>query len=762
MDVLTMTKMKNTVTGNESIRKRSCIPSEPQEFVGLRFFMIRISVIKSIGCGLKFVITGERGNRMGRIWGGGVNHENVVKEIKKRGANQRSGVNFPFWRAVSLPSHLYAKFCGLSIISFVSAPAAEASRRPWSRVSRKRWRQSTLESEYAHSKTVWPVAQTEALFLPEFPVGIDEKLKLIFLGEVSRGAFGQVFHVKCATSHKEYAMKVLSKSQVCSLDAVGQVKQEVMIQHVCSHHPFITPLIHFWQTRKLLLVMTEFVGYGELQQLWRSLGRLPESLVKIYLAQIALALDFLHNAGIIYRDLKMENILLDVDGHIKIIDFGLAKWLSYGGRTGTICGTLQFMAPEVLRGEEYNHSVDWWSLGIIIFSLLTGQYPVSGYDDHFTMSVAVSKCDYEPPDCASPPMKSVIRSLLHRDPNIRIHSFYQLQREEIFKNFDFDEVKDKKISPRKILEEYIDSKNRRSFHDFTGLTSTPKRAVSGINEDKKCVDNSVSRSPTTSFLRPPNKDHSCWRPGQRSASSPLLHPGRLGHHDALVKSVSASGHNGAAVPILQSPLLRLARGQGGPPPRRVHSQGAVSASALPTAVSPLLVNVRGQRRPRWMASDDDEQAGAAAPTENVATSVISGMNGVYKKCVSEEYLGGQRIVKDGESSLRKSRAGTSSARKSNTDSGHQTDAFLEQCENLKEEFFCDLVTSTPKKSSFNSTGNLRHSYHQAVSSDRQIGKNNFINGALLINNNNFSPLDENDFDETFDNFPWISESLDPS
>ncbi|XP_066987915.1 uncharacterized protein S6KL [Macrobrachium rosenbergii] len=713
-------------------------------------------------------VLAKRPEPVGAGAAGGVGTNQPLRN--RRGLPLRHRHSFSEFSLVDVATNLTHRFSvlsGLSIISFVSAPAAESSRRPWSRVSRKRWHQSTLESEYAHSKTVWPVAQTEALFLPEFPVGINEKLKLIFIGEVSRGAFGQVFHVKCATSNKEYAMKVLSKSQVCSLDAVGQVKQEVMIQHVCSHHPFITPLIHYWQTRKLLLVMTEFVGYGELQQLWRSLGRLPETLVKIYLAQIALALDFLHNAGIIYRDLKMENILLDVDGHIKIIDFGLAKWLSYGGRTGTICGTLQFMAPEILRGEEYNHSVDWWSLGIIVFSLLTGQYPVSGYDDHITMSLAVSKCDYEPPDCASEPMKSVIRSLLHRDPNLRIHSFYQLQREELFKDFDFDDVKDKKISPRKILEEYIESKNRRSFHEFTGLTSTPKKVVSGLSDETNFGDSAVTRSPTASYLKPPSKDQSCWRPGQRSASSPLLHPGRLGHHDTLVKSVSASGHNGAAVPILQSPLLRLARGQGGVPPRRVRSQGAVSASALPTAVSPLLVNVRGQRRARGVVCEEDEPASsgaaaaaAAAAADNVATSVISGMNGVYKKCASDEYLSGQRNGKEGEASMRRSRTSNTGAHKSRPESSQQADTFLEQCENLKEEFFCDLVTSTPKKSSFNSTGNMRHSYHQAVSSERQIGKNNFINGALLLNNNNFSPLDENDFDETFDNFPWISESLD--
>ncbi|KAB7495281.1 Serine/threonine-protein kinase S6KL [Armadillidium nasatum] len=194
---------------------------------------------------------------------------------------------------------------------------------------------------------------------------------------------------KRATSHIRVQSSPLCYAfcychQVCSLDSVRQVKQEVMIQHVCSHHPFIAPLTHFWQTRKLLIIMTEYIGYGELHQLWRSLGRLPEQLLSLYVAEIALALDFLHNAGIIYRDLKMENILLDVDGHIKLIDFGLSRWLTYGGHTSTICGTLQFMAPEVLKGEEYGHPADWWSLGIIAYSLYLGHYPVSGYDDHVT------------------------------------------------------------------------------------------------------------------------------------------------------------------------------------------------------------------------------------------------------------------------------------------------------------------------------------------------------------------------------------------
>ena len=275
---------------------------------------------------------------------------------------------------------------------------------------------------------------------------------------------------------------------------------------------------------------------------------------------------------------------------------------------------------------------------------------------------------------------------------------------------------------------------------------------------------SSHQSPTPSMLRPPCKTHTSWNPSQRSASSPLLHPGRLGHHDSLVKSVSAGGHNGAAVPLLQSPLLRLARGQTGHPPRRARSQGAVSASALPTAVSPLLVNVRGQRRQQWRGGQDEEEHtdAAARTTENVASNVISGMNGVYKKCASEEFLNSQRRLKEAQTVLPRPAPNTgASSRRGKSETMQLKESFLEKCENITEEFFCDLVTSTPKKSNLSSGGGARQGSRPPLRPEVKVGKNNIINGALLSSNNNFSPLDENDFDETFDNFPWISESFDP-
>ncbi|XP_018021719.1 serine/threonine-protein kinase S6KL [Hyalella azteca] len=174
-----------------------------------------------------------------------------LKPPSLRPGQSLSDVLTPQFNVMSLANNLSQRFSVLSGLSFISLVSAQAnpdgSRK---KITRTRYRGGSISGP---GKTAWPVAQTELLFLPEFPVGTDQKMQLIFYGEVSRGAFGQVFHVQCGNTLLHYAMKVLAKSQVCSLDVVHQVKQEVMIQQMCSHHPFICPLTHHWQTRKLLV-----------------------------------------------------------------------------------------------------------------------------------------------------------------------------------------------------------------------------------------------------------------------------------------------------------------------------------------------------------------------------------------------------------------------------------------------------------------------------------------------------------------------------
>lgn len=205
---------------------------------------------------------------------------------------------------------------------------------------------STVKNE--RKKTVWPLTQLIQLFMPDFQYKstISDR-NFIVLREVGCGSFGKVYKVQELKTNSIFALKVLSKSQVIQDDAIEQVKNEVHIQSICGHHTFIINAPYRWQSRSHLYIVSDYAEGGELFELLKSYLILPTALIKLYLAEIALALDFLHNAGIIHRDLKPENILLDQDGHIQVTDFGLAKWLSYGCTTRQVCGTFQYMGMTI-------------------------------------------------------------------------------------------------------------------------------------------------------------------------------------------------------------------------------------------------------------------------------------------------------------------------------------------------------------------------------------------------------------------------------
>ncbi|KAG1655064.1 putative serine/threonine-protein kinase [Nymphon striatum] len=349
------------------------------------------------------------------------------------------------------------------LFSSVHSTQSTASlHRPWSRSSRRRWKQSTLFDQYESSKTAWPVPVVESVFQPEFPIKgkIDESHFLV-LKTIAKGAFGRVLRVQKKDNKKQYAMKVIYKSQVLLENAVQQCKDEVTIQSTLGHHSFIVKCQFFWQSKKHLFIVSDFIEHGELLTMWKEHGKFPENIVKLFIAELAIALDFLHNAGVIYRDLKMENILLDSDGHVQLIDFGLAKWLHHGDRARTICGTIQYMAPEILNMTSYTHAVDWWSLGIIMYALLMGHYPVDGVRDHTKMCDIVEDYDYSlPQEVFSSGIRQVNKKLLCKNPSRRLRNLIVLKREMCYRDTDFDEVKERKISPKKLIDEFINLKKK--------------------------------------------------------------------------------------------------------------------------------------------------------------------------------------------------------------------------------------------------------------------------------------------------------------
>lgn len=186
------------------------------------------------------------------------------------------------------------------------------------------------------------------------------------------GSFGRVHLVQSRHNHRFYAIKVLKKAQVVKMKQVEHTNDERrMLQRV--KHPFLVTLWGTFQDSKNLYMVMDFVEGGELFSLLRKSQRFPNPVAKFYAAEVTLALEYLHAQHIIYRDLKPENLLLDRHGHLKITDFGFAK--DVPDITWTLCGTPDYLAPEVVSSKGYNKSVDWWSLGILIFEMLCGFTP---------------------------------------------------------------------------------------------------------------------------------------------------------------------------------------------------------------------------------------------------------------------------------------------------------------------------------------------------------------------------------------------------
>ncbi|XP_032241758.1 ribosomal protein S6 kinase-related protein isoform X4 [Nematostella vectensis] len=206
------------------------------------------------------------------------------------------------------------------------------------------------------------------------------------------------------------------------------------------------------------LFVSDFVDGSDLFTLWKQDQVLPEELVKLYVAELALTLDFLHANGVIYRDLKLENVLLDRNGHAKIIDFGLSKLVTPGERRTTICGTLQYMAPEVLKGECYTAACDWWSLGIVMFTLLAGKYPYACQEDHNAQRNVVEETGYEVPSHVCESARDLLSQLLQKDPKLRLTSLESARSHPFFNCLSFDDVMAKKSKP---LDEMTMKKLRR-------------------------------------------------------------------------------------------------------------------------------------------------------------------------------------------------------------------------------------------------------------------------------------------------------------
>jgi protein kinase A len=221
--------------------------------------------------------------------------------------------------------------------------------------------------ENAQSRNAQPTQTVVRQTKGKYSLGDFEMLRTL-----GTGSFGRVHLVQSKHNQRFYAVKVLKKQQVVKMKQVEHTNDErKMLQEV--KHPFLITLWGTFQDSKNLYMVMDFVEGGELFSLLRKSQRFPNPVAKFYAAEVTLALEYLHSKHIIYRDLKPENLLLDRHGHLKITDFGFAKKVP--DITWTLCGTPDYLAPEVVSSKGYNKSVDWWSLGILIFEMLCGFTP---------------------------------------------------------------------------------------------------------------------------------------------------------------------------------------------------------------------------------------------------------------------------------------------------------------------------------------------------------------------------------------------------
>jgi protein kinase A len=190
------------------------------------------------------------------------------------------------------------------------------------------------------------------------------------------GSFGRVRLCKYKNGTDYYAIKCLKKREIIKMKQVQHIIAEKTILLEISH-PFIVNMLCSFQDEKKLFLVLEFVIGGEMFTHLRSAGRFPNDVAKFYHAELVLAFDYLHTKDIIYRDLKPENLLLDVKGHVKITDFGFAKKVPE--RTFTLCGTPEYLAPEVIQSKGHGKAVDWWTMGILLYEFIAGYPPF--YDD---------------------------------------------------------------------------------------------------------------------------------------------------------------------------------------------------------------------------------------------------------------------------------------------------------------------------------------------------------------------------------------------
>ncbi|KIJ12735.1 hypothetical protein PAXINDRAFT_171043 [Paxillus involutus ATCC 200175] len=302
------------------------------------------------------------------------------------------------------------------------------------------WYAATAGSGSFHLKVDYRPTRAEPLTIEAF-----ELLKVI-----GKGSFGKVMQVRKKDTMRVYALKTIRKAHIASRP--GEITHILAERTVLAlvNNPFIVPLKFSFQNPDKLYLVMSFVNGGELFYHLQREGKFDQDRSRFYAAELLCALEHLHSFNVVYRDLKPENILLDYTGHIALCDFGLCKLnMSETEKTNTFCGTPEYIAPELLESQGYTKTVDWWTLGVLLYEMMTGLPPF--YDENVnTMYQRILTDPLLFPSDISPEAKSVMTGLLQRDPSRRLgaNGGEEIKKHPFFAKYvDWNLLLQKKIQP---------------------------------------------------------------------------------------------------------------------------------------------------------------------------------------------------------------------------------------------------------------------------------------------------------------------------
>ncbi|KAI2732458.1 hypothetical protein CBS147332_1597 [Penicillium roqueforti] len=328
---------------------------------------------------------------------------------------------------------------------------------------------------------VAPPIKDDAAAQAKARIGLDH---FNFLAVLGKGNFGKVMLAETKSSRKLYAIKVLKKEFIIENDEVESTKSEKRVFLIANkeRHPFLLNLHACFQTETRVYFVMEYISGGDLM-LHIQRGQFGLKRAQFYAAEVCLALKYFHENGVIYRDLKLDNILLTMDGHIKIADYGLCKenmW--YGGTTSTFCGTPEFMGPEILLDKKYGRAVDWWAFGVLIYQMLLQQSPFRGEDEDEIYDAILADEPLYPIHMPRDSV-SILQKLLTREPELRLGSgptdAQEVMSHAFFRNINWDDIYHKRVPPPFIPTISSPTDTSNFDQEFTSVTPvlTPVQSV---------------------------------------------------------------------------------------------------------------------------------------------------------------------------------------------------------------------------------------------------------------------------------------------